>query len=608
MGQGKPIFQSVVDLGLRELGVHNEPRRLAALFGKGFAALFVLTTAFVVALCVLITQTDVDASVAVALMTAWIVVMIALGVRAMTRLPLVVVRVDAEGRNQATWLMLLPCLLIIPGALVAGGPLVIPALVLAAVTAAVLLRGRGQVPAALRGLRALLGPDEAVLGDGLGLARGMRNRRQALRLIVATDRRLLVTGLPGEGDSPVHVDAPYSQVSRFGIEWRMRGRVGVLSLTVGSPDVPSDTHAIGSIAPLNLLSIAQALRSHGVEPDDPGAVTDAERAWDEAQRGEAPRRLFDRASMTTRGFDRGLWLLLIPSAATFYLAPASLGLGVLLIVAALCLVSGYLSGTRASLAYIAPLNLLNLPIFLFVETGGVIVFMILMSAVAAVSLLAGVAVRGLTHRPATAPAARGIGFRFIRISSVMVTAMLGLVVIASAFGLEPSTLRLAIDEVTAKQLPVDGRSNLTGNAASLRYTPGPGLHEFVTDEDWGAGPNDGARWELRSSFTKGDNHLSLAHYIFDDPPLDDPAAVAKFVADKDDEHSRLAGSRVGHRTRVVDGRTGYVWRHAGRRGYSHYVAWFPQPVHSVRVECVARTEAERFKRLCEGAIRSLEFH
>ena len=118
-----------------------------------------------------------------------------------------------------------------------------------------------------------------------------------------------------------------------------------------------------------------------------------------------------------------------------------------------------------------------------------------------------------------------------------------------------------MDEVTQKRLPVDGRSNLTGNAASLTYAPGPDLKELVTDEDRGAGPNDGARWELRSSFTKGSNAVSLAHYVFTEPRRDDPAAVARFVAGKDREHSRIAGRRVSHTERVVDGRRGYVWTH-----------------------------------------------
>jgi hypothetical protein len=195
----------------------------------------------------------------------------------------------------------------------------------------------------------------------------------------------------------------------------------------------------------------------------------------------------------------------------------------------------------------------------------------------------------------------------IRISGVLLATMLALVVVTSAAGFELTSLRLAVDEATAKQVPVDGRSNLTGNAASLTYAPGPGLHEFVTDEDWGAGPNDGARWELRSSFTKNQNVVSLAHYIFE-PRLDNPAAIAKFVADKDDEHSRMARHRVRHTKRVVDGRTGYVWTHGNRFGYRHYAVWFPHPVHSIRVECVAKQEVERFKRLCDEALESLEFH
>jgi hypothetical protein len=102
--------------------------------------------------------------------------------------------------------------------------------------------------------------------------------------------------------------------------------------------------------------------------------------------------------------------------------------------------------------------------------------------------------------------------------------------------------------------------------------------------------------------------VSLAHYIFDDPPLDDSAAVAEFVAGKDREHSKSAGERMTHKQRVIDGRKGYVWTHIGRGGYWLYSAWFPHPVHSIRVECVAKQQTDRFKRLCAEAIGSLEFH
>jgi hypothetical protein len=180
VAQSRPIFQNVVDLGLRDLGVTNQPRRLAGRLGKGVALMFVLTTVFVVALCVVISRTDAGASVGVALMTVWVAAMVALGVRAMRDLPLVVVRVDAEGRNQATWIVLVPSLLLVPVALLTGGPLVIPVLVLAALTAILVLRSRGHLPAALRALRELLDADEKVLGDGVGLARGGRGRRESL--------------------------------------------------------------------------------------------------------------------------------------------------------------------------------------------------------------------------------------------------------------------------------------------------------------------------------------------------------------------------------------------------------------------------------------------
>jgi hypothetical protein len=65
---------------------------------------------------------------------------------------------------------------------------------------------------------------------------------------------------------------------------------------------------------------------------------------------------------------------------------------------------------------------------------------------------------------------------------------------------------------------------------------------------------------------------------------------------------------VTHTQRVVDGRRGYVWNHGSPRGFWYCAAWFPQPVHSVRVECIARRQTGRFKRLCAEAIGSLQFH
>jgi hypothetical protein len=159
----------------------------------------------------------------------------------------------------------------------------------------------------------------------------------------------------------------------------------------------------------------------------------------------------------------------------------------------------------------------------------------------------------------------------------------------------------------AEELPADGRSNLNGGAASLTYTPAPGLRELITDEDFDAGPHDGARWELRSARSAGYNAMTLSHYVFDDPALDDPAAVQAFVAGKDAEHADLAGGPVGHTTRVVGGRTGYVWKHRTTSGLWYFTAWFPQPVHTVRLECIARSRQAQFERLCAQAVRTLRF-
>lgn len=102
--------------------------------------------------------------------------------------------------------------------------------------------------------------------------------------------------------------------------------------------------------------------------------------------------------------------------------------------------------------------------------------------------------------------------------------------------------------------------------------------------------------------------VSLAHYI-PEPRLDDPAAVRNFVARKDREHEQLAGSSSVDRTeRVVDGRKGYLWKHSSDGGYWYFAAWFPHPVNTVRVECIAKKQKRRFWRLCGEAMKSLKFH
>ena len=608
-----------MDLGLRDVGVKNHPRRHAAHLGKMAIQLFALIVPSVFAMCVIARSLGADAWIVAAIVPAWTTGVLVMGLRMAKRTPPVVVRVTAEGANQATWLLMAPCLFLVPAAVLTRDPLTIPLVVATAIMALLFWRGRGRVPEVLRKLRPLLAEDESVLGDGAGMVRGGRRWHDAFRLVVATDRRVLVATPTRSTEGVLLVDAPYERVSGFGIEWRFWGRIGVLSLTVAGVDGgPSETHIITSIAPANLLSIAQALESHGVHADDAVTVFEAERAWEDAQRrAESRVRLLDRAAMNSRDFDRGLWLLLGLSTVTFYVLPVHGVAPVVLAVPVLCGFSGYLSGTKASLAYIVPLNLLVSPTFLFADAGGVVGMMVLLSSLAALGLWAGVALREGTETPAGAaepeprPAPGSLrhalsGVRLIRITGVMLAVGVALVAIGGMVGIDRVTLRLAIDEAIAHQVPVDGRSNLTGGTASVTYTPGPDLHEFITDNAPEGHPTDGARWELRSSFTKGYNFVSLASYI-EEPRLDNAAALTEFVERKDSEHSGLAGFPVSHTTLVVRGRRGYVWNHNSRNGYWYYAAWFPQPVNSVRIECIAKKQLTRFRRLCTEAIGSLKF-
>jgi hypothetical protein len=607
----RPVFQSVLDLGLRDVGVRNEPRRLAAHFGKRSVPLLALAVIFAVVPCAILRQLGADGSVLVAFVLTWTAVVLALILRTVKRAPVAVVRVTAEGLSPLAWLVMAPFALLVLMALLTRQALLLPAVALHVTMVVALWRGRRRVPDLLRTLCSWLAWDETVLGDGLGVVSGARGQG-SLRLVVATDRRLLVAA---PAASLPALDLRYADISGFGIEWTHRGRLGRLSLVAGE-----ETVAVRTMAPANLLSIARALQAQGVAADDPALVPEAERAWAEALgRAASQPRLVSRAGMRTREFDQGLWLLLALCAVVFYVNPFGIGLGsardavpMLMAVPVLGAISGYVSGTRSSIAYLVPLNLLVAPAFFFADAGVVLGLMVVVSALATVGLWIGSALRqapaGVEPRAARGTLRDAVsGAGLVRISDVLLAAIVGLVAATAAAGFELPDLRLAVEEATAKQLPVDGRSNVTGGAASLTYTPGPGLHELVTDEAPLSGPYDGARWELRSSFTKGYNVITLGHYIVT-PPLDGPEAVAAFLAEKDGAHSRLAGRPVTHTERVVDGRRGYVWDHGSPRGFWYYAAWFPEPVHSVRFECIARRQTGRFKRLCAEAIGSLRFH
>jgi hypothetical protein len=624
----KPAFQALVDLGLRDVGIRNDRRRLALTLGTTSIQLFVLACISAFVLCTVAAGSDTGAAIFAIFVPAWLVLTVLCVLWMANRLPLLVVKVDAEGTNQATWLMVALSVLVAVATLATAQLVAIPMVVLMLASTAIVWRARGRVPDVLRRLRAVLAEDETVLGDGAGVTRWTGNWRDSFRLVVATDRRLLVTGSTRSTAPFPLVDVPYDRVMRFGIEWKHWGRVGTLSLTVAGTDggAPSE-HVVSGIAPANLVSIASALRSHGVPPDDGAVVAEAELAWEDARRPSERGRPLDEAAMNTPEFDRGMWLLLALSALVFYVNPLGVGIGdtrngnlALLAVPLVCGICGYVARNRAAFTYLAPLNLLSAPAFFFWDADYVIGLMVSLTLVGAVGLWAGSALAAMTYGRASAAAApaaaprpvRGTlrytlgGVGLVRLSAMMLGALLALVLATAAAGFELTSVRLAIDELTGKQLPVDGRSDLTGGAAYFRYTPDGDLREFNTDSQPDPESNHGSRWELRSKFTQGHNVVSLAYYRFD-PPLRGRAAVADFLDRKDREHSALAGFAVTHTTHVFGGRKAYIWNHESDRGYWYYAAWFPRSHDRVRVECVARRQKAKFQRLCKEALDSLRF-
>jgi hypothetical protein len=105
--QSKPVFQNILDVGLRDVGVKNQPRRLAANFGKLTIPLLGLAFPGAIALCVIAGATGAHALVLATTALAWTAMVTALAVRMAKQSPMVVLKVTADGKNQATWVVLL---------------------------------------------------------------------------------------------------------------------------------------------------------------------------------------------------------------------------------------------------------------------------------------------------------------------------------------------------------------------------------------------------------------------------------------------------------------------------------------------------------------------
>lgn len=635
----KPTFQGLVDLGLRDVGVKNSPRRMGAHFAKSTLKLWVLLAVSACATCAFLGASGAGRWIIIPLALVWTAALLLLTLRMVKRSPMVVAKVTDEGANQASRVLIALFLLSAVLGVAARDPVMIPMVVIGVTMAVVVWRARDRVPEMVRELRPLLAGDESVLGDGVGRVRKVRKWQEAVRLVVATDRRLLIATSP-QSSQFLLADVPYSRVSRFAFDWKYDGSIGELSLTVDGEDgQAAETHVVTMVAPANLLSIARALRDQGVEADDPAALVQAEGAWEEAVARDKPaprrrkewKRLLDRADMYTPDFDHGLWLLLGLGALVFYVNPFGIGIGAerdpgLAVVAAglMCGVCGHVSRTESSLTYLVPLNLLATPAFFFWEASYVIALMIVMSGLAAAGLWVGAWLRKepaqpvdplggapVTPPPPQRPTPGSLrhalsGVRLIRITGGMLMVMGALLMASVASGIELTSLRYGVEELTLEGRPVDGRSNLTGGAASIRYKPDGDLREFITDSHADPDSYAGSRWELRSKWTQGYNLVSLATYR-PNPPVETPEGLAYFLARKDREHSLLAGWSVTHAELTVDGRKGYYWHHDSDRGYRYYAAWFPQAGSTVRLECIYKNERKKFERLCGEALRSLKF-
>src|ERR1044072_9404761 len=95
-----PVFSSVLDLGLRHVGVTNQQRRAAAPLGKFAVPAIAAAVVYAVVACIAVSSHRVSPLVVV---LAWPALMIVPVLGAVRRAPVLVVKVTADGRNQATW-------------------------------------------------------------------------------------------------------------------------------------------------------------------------------------------------------------------------------------------------------------------------------------------------------------------------------------------------------------------------------------------------------------------------------------------------------------------------------------------------------------------------
>lgn len=511
----KPSFRTVIDLGLRPIEQRNDPKRLAIDELKGLGLIFIMVIGLVVVACIAIVTLGRTAGFIVLLVT-FAASFLAILRQFAQRRSSIVIRVRPDGTNQAIRLFIgLP---IVTGlfALLTREPVYVGFTLVLVLVAVVAWRRRDLAPAGLREIHALLAPDETTLGDGFAADKSRKWHRDCWKILVATDRRLLISTFGAKHDKINIVQVALPQIAGYGLKWGVLGTQGELTLHFKSPFNAADPRTsieYYKIAPTSLVSLVEALRSHGV----PGPAIEHPPGD-----GKDPPR---------------------PPGAPSFVKPGAFG------------VAGHEVDVIDEAGHKAPRTTR--------EKVAMAVLVVLLTAI----------------------------FAFV-----------GLLVA----GVDMRSAKVMVDQYTKHRLPTDGRSDLTGQGAAIAYPAADDLIELETDEHWGEGPHDGARWELRTTFTKGYNVISLANYVFV-PTLDDKQAIERFVKSKDSRHRELAGKEVTHETVTVDGRTGHAWNHDGKDGYWYYAAWFPQPTGTVRLECIAKNQRARFEEMCAEALKSLRF-
>lgn len=156
------------------------------------------------------------------------------------------------------------------------------------------------------------------------------------------------------------------------------------------------------------------------------------------------------------------------------------------------------------------------------------------------------------------------------------------------------------------RLPVDGKSNLASNAASVEYPQGTAVSEFT---------EPGPAGETWTAYTQIDDPSSEVE-LWDrtDAKLADEASINQFVAEKTIDNSEFAGRNVEPKIVKVDGERGYLWKYrtspsSKDRGATVVSLWVPGPQRSIRLRCEMQpAELERAEAMCNRAIKTLKIN